>query len=432
MVKQKTIKNEIAYSGVGLHTGNNTTVVFKPAKENSGIRFIRTDIPGAPVLNASIDNVIGVTRGTTLGTDHTKIHTVEHIMASLCALGIDNLIIEVDSSEPPIGDGSALPFIETLKKAGIVELSDEKKYIEITQPVEYAHEDVYLLLMPADDFRISCTIDYNHPVLGTQFISFVMDEKRFIKEIAPSRTFCFDYEIETLKREGLAKGGSLDNAVVIGEKKIHNKNLRFDDEFVRHKVMDLIGDVYLVGGPIKGHILAARCGHAANIAFAKKIRESLRTKQKAKPVKQEEIEQTSHGRWMDINEIKATIPHRYPFLFVDKVVIIEEQKKAIGFKNVTGNDSFFQGHFPEKPIMPGVLIVEAMAQTSCVLFLSRPDLKHKLAFFMGINDVKFRRPVVPGDILRMEVEVIRAREKGGKVFGKAYVEDKLAVQAEII
>jgi UDP-3-O-[3-hydroxymyristoyl] N-acetylglucosamine deacetylase / 3-hydroxyacyl-[acyl-carrier-protein] dehydratase len=435
-MKQKTIKKEISYSGIGLHTGDTTKVVFKPAKENSGIQFLRTDIPNSAPIKAIVEKVIGVTRGTTIGEGEVRVHTVEHIMAALSGLGIDNILIEVNASEPPVADGSSMPFIEVLQKAGIVEQNAEKTYLTITEPVEYSRDGVSLVILPADEFKINCTINYDHPVLGTQYLSLVINEENFINELAKSRTFCFDYEIETLKREGLAKGGNLNNAIVIGEKKIHNEGLRFNDEFVRHKILDLIGDLYLIGKPIKGHINAVKCGHSANIAFAKEIFKKSKEVPMHK-VNNETNQQTAgeqiQGRVLDINAIRATIPHRYPFLFIDKVIITEDEKKAVGFKNLTMNEEFFQGHFPERPIMPGVIIVEALAQTACVLFLSKPGLSEtKLAFFMGIDGFRFRRPVVPGDRLRLEVEVTRGRERGGKVSCKAYLDDKLAADGEIM
>jgi UDP-3-O-[3-hydroxymyristoyl] N-acetylglucosamine deacetylase/3-hydroxyacyl-[acyl-carrier-protein] dehydratase len=436
MEQQKTIEREISYSGIGLHTGVKTKINFKPAPPDSGIKFVRVDLPGQPVIEANISNVVGIKRGTTIGKNGVEIHTVEHLMAAFYGMGIDNLIIEIDSKELPVADGSSLPYLEVLKKSGIKTQDVPKKYFVINQPIEFSDGDKQLIALPYDGFKISCTIDYNHPVLKTQFFSSVITEEVFERELAPSRTFCFDYEIETLKKQGLAKGGTLDNAIVVGEKGIHNKNLRFTDEFVRHKVLDLIGDLYLLGKFLKAHIIVIKCGHLSNIALAKKINESMSFSPVSKevspsPKPEESKKQIPEGKIFDINEIQKLIPHRYPFLFVDKIVIVGE-KKAVGFKNVTINENFFNGHFPGHPIMPGVLIVESMAQASCVLFLSRPDLKDKIAYFMAIREAKFRRPVFPGDQLRMEVEILKARTRGGIVKGLAYIGDKLAAEAEFM
>lgn len=431
--QQKTIAREISYSGVGLHTGVKTKILFKPAPPNSGIKFVRVDLPSQPVIDANIENVTGITRGTTLGQNGAEIHTVEHLMAVFCGLGIDNLIVEIDSNESPVADGSALPFLKVLKESKIKVQDVSKSYFAVTQPIEFSKGDVQLIALPYNGFKVSCTIDYNHPVLKTQFFSSPITEEIFEREIAPSRTYCFDYEIEALKKRGLARGGNLENAVVIGEKGFHNKSLRFKDECVRHKILDLIGDLYLLGKSLKAHITAIKCGHPSNVALAKKMHEFMASSLKSSPQKPDvSVNKIPQGKVLDISEIQKIIPHRYPFLFVDKIVIVEEEKKAVGFKNLTINENFFNGHFPGHPIMPGVLIVESMAQTSCVLFLSRPDLRDKIAYFMAIREVKFRRPVFPGDQLRLEVEILKPKTRGGIIKGLAYIEDKVAAEAEFM
>ncbi|MBI5573318.1 MAG: UDP-3-O-[3-hydroxymyristoyl] N-acetylglucosamine deacetylase [Elusimicrobia bacterium] len=431
MGKQKTISKEVSYSGTGLHTGNNVSIKLKPATENTGIIFVRCDLPDNPKIKADISNVLTTVRGTTVGGDEkTSVHTVEHLLATLFAFDIDNLIIEMDSNEPPIADGSALPFVELIKKAGITELSAEKKCFNLKDPVVYKNGDVLITASPSDKFHISCTVIYNHPLLKTQFLSVDITPEIFEKEIAPARTFCFDYEIEALKNKGLAKGGSLENAVVIGEKKILTK-LRFEDEFVRHKILDLIGDISLLGSSLKMEITAVKCGHKNNIEFAKKVISNQKNTQSTAPGKSSSLWQIPDGKIIDINEIKATIPHRYPFLFIDKVILVEEVKRAVGIKNVSAGEPFFQGHFPEQAIMPGVLIIEALAQTACVLFLSKPELKNKkLAYFMSINNVKFRRPVFPGDMLYLDVEVLKAKQTTGIIQGCAFVDGKPTTEAE--
>jgi len=428
---QRTVKRESTYSGIGLHTGNITSVTFKPAPPNSGIKFVRSDLPGKPGVEANIKNVISVARGTTLGNGSFQIQTVEHIMATLCGLGIDNLIVEVNADEPPVADGSGLPFVETLEKAGWEEQNVEKDYFEITEPVEFSDGDVHLVVLPSDEFKVSTTIDYKHHILKSQYGSFTITKEIFEKEIAPARTYCFEHEIESLKRRGLARGGSLENAVVIGQNGIHNKDLRFPDEFVRHKILDLIGDVYLIGKPLKAHIIAIRCGHAANIALTRKLgklSDKSAGSQASRIFKEEEFA----GKVLGLEEIQSIIPHRPPFLFVDKIIMSEDMTKAVGFKNLTINEEYFRGHFPNYPIMPGVLIVESMAQTSCVLFLARSELRKKLPYFMAIREVKFRKPVFPGDQLQLAVEVTRARVRGGKIQGKAYVRNELVAEAEFM
>ncbi len=428
---QRTVKRESTYSGIGLHTGNITSVAFKPAPPNSGIKFVRSDLPGKPGVEANIKNVISVARGTTLGNGSFQIQTVEHIMATLCGLGIDNLIVEVNADEPPVADGSGLPFVETLEKAGLEEQNFEKEYFEITEPVRFSDGDVHLVVLPSDEFKVSTTIDYKHHILKSQYGSFTITKEIFEKEIAPARTYCFEHEIESLKRRGLARGGSLENAVVIGQNGIHNKDLRFPDEFVRHKILDLMGDVYLIGKPLKVHIIAIRCGHAANIALTRKLgklSDKSAGSQASRIFKEEEFA----GKVLGLEEIQSIIPHRPPFLFVDKIIMSENMTKAVGFKNLTINEEYFRGHFPNYPIMPGVLIVESMAQTSCVLFLARSELRKKLPYFMAIREVKFRKPVFPGDQLQLEVEVTRARVRGGKIQGKAYVRNELVAEAEFM
>ncbi|PIU83861.1 MAG: 3-hydroxyacyl-[acyl-carrier-protein] dehydratase FabZ [Elusimicrobia bacterium CG06_land_8_20_14_3_00_38_11] len=430
MGKQKTISKEVSYSGTGLHTGNNVSIKLKPATENMGIIFVRCDLPDNPKIKADISNVLTTVRGTTVGLDEkTSVHTVEHLLAALFAFGIDNLIIEMNSNEPPIADGSALPFVELIKKAGIIELQNEKKCFNLSETVVYKNDDVLITASPSNRFHISCTIIYNHPLLKNQFLSLDITPEIFEKEIAPARTFCFDYEIEALKNKGLAKGGSLENAVVIGAKKILTK-LRFEDEFVRHKILDLIGDISLLESSLKMDVTAVKCGHKNNVEFAKKLI-STQNVQSLASAKSSSLWQIPDGKMIDINEIKATIPHRFPFLFVDKVILVEEVKRAVGIKNVSAGEPFFQGHFPEQAIMPGVLIIEALAQTACVLLLSKPELKSKkLAYFMSINNVKFRKPVFPGDTLYLDVEVLKAKQTRGIVRGCAFVDGKPVTEAE--
>lgn len=455
--KQRTIKKPISMHGVGLHTGIDCELTFRPSEVDSGVYFIRKDLPGEPRIKADIDNVTDISRGTTLTSGEARVHTVEHVLAALAGLEIDNIDVELSDNEPPVMDGSALPFVEILQEAGIVDQDADKRFIEIQEPLSYTESDraVDLVVTPSNDLRVTFMVDYNNPALGTQYTTLVDLESEFVSEFAPSRTFCFLSEVEALKAAGLIKGGSLDNAVVISDAKdgqnevdrirkalditdevtvgetgiINDVPLRFPNEPVRHKALDLLGDLYLVGAPIKGHILAARSGHKANVELAKKIR-AVQTKQKIQSKYQ------SSGKkemFMDINGVLSIMPHRYPLLLVDRIVDIEPDKSVTALKNVTINEPFFQGHFPGHPIMPGVLIIESLAQAGGVLLLNAiDDPQSKVVYFMSIDKVKFRRPVLPGDQLRLELEMISFRRNTCKMSGAAYVDDKVVTSAEFM
>ncbi len=454
---QRTILNPVSISGVGLHTGEKCTMTFKPAQENYGIRFIRVDLGGRPEIPANADNVIDMSRGTTLGIGEAKVHTVEHVLAAVVGLQIDNIIIELNGVEPPVGDGSAIPYVEILKEAGFVQQTAPKDYLIIDETVIYHEEDrqVDIVALPLDGYRVTVMVDYQNPALGSQHTGLFDLEKEFVTEFAPSRTFCFLSEVESLANNGLIKGGDIDNAVVIVDREasddeleqirkkigvkekitlgdngiLNNKELRFKNEPVRHKLLDLIGDLALIGAPIKAQILAARPGHKSNVEFAKQVRKLYQQKKLVKKfqfVKKE-------GVVLDVNAIQRILPHRYPFLMVDKIIQLELEKKVVGVKSVSINEPFFVGHFPGQPIMPGVLIIEAMAQTSGILILnSLPNFEEKLVYFMQMNNVKFRKPVVPGDQLFLEVELVTKRSKVFMMKGKAFVNDILVAEADFM
>ncbi len=429
-MKQRTISETVSYNGVGLHTGSLTTVTFKPAPADTGIVFYRTDLDAAPAIPALVDNVVDVSRGTTIGIGDVKIHTIEHAMSSLAGLGIDNLIVEVDADEIPVGDGSALPVMNTLLKAGIVELESEKQYIRVDHPVYYRKDDVTLSILPSDDLRITMTIAYDHPTVGTQYASFTITEDAFRKELAPARTFCFLREVKMLQEAGLIRGGSLESAVVIGDNGILNDTLRFPDEFVRHKILDLLGDTYLLGHPLKGHIIGAKCGHEKNVNFSKQIQKvfaGTRPEFLMRPYKQK-VRRTPPA--LDVNKIMKILPHRYPFLLVDRILSYEPFKTVTGIKNVTVNEPFFQGHWPHIPVMPGVLIIEAMAQGAAVLvFGDNGETNGRLAFLMGLEKARFRDTVVPGDQLVLKAEMMHYRHNACKIRAYALVDDAIAAEA---
>ncbi|HFB67604.1 MAG TPA: bifunctional UDP-3-O-[3-hydroxymyristoyl] N-acetylglucosamine deacetylase/3-hydroxyacyl-ACP dehydratase, partial [Calditrichae bacterium] len=389
--------------------------------------------------------------------DGVTVYTVEHVMAALAGMQIDNVIVELTAPEPPVGDGSAMPYVNMILEAGIVEQQEPKNYVVIEETLTYHDEQkgIDIVALPLDDFRITVMIDYKNPALGSQHSGLFSLEKEFITEFAPARTFCFLHEVEMLINQGLIKGGSLDNAVVICDKPLsevnedlirnslkinsdvfvgengilNNRSLRFKNEPARHKLLDLLGDLYLVGAPIKGQILAARPGHKANIEFARQLRQYFKKQQLTR--KYQDV--SRKGVVFDFQAIQKILPHRYPFLLVDKIVEFEAGKRIVGIKNVTGNEEFFQGHFPGYPIMPGVLIIEAMAQTGGIMLLNEEaNPEEKLVFFMGMDKVKFRKPVLPGAQLVFELEMLKRRSTSCKMYGKAYVDGQVVAEAEMM
>jgi UDP-3-O-[3-hydroxymyristoyl] N-acetylglucosamine deacetylase / 3-hydroxyacyl-[acyl-carrier-protein] dehydratase len=454
---QRTIAKPVSLSGIGLHTGTSCTMTFKPAPENYGLRFVRVDLGGNPEIPAIADNVVDVSRGTTLGIGEAKVHTVEHVLAAIVGLQIDNIIIELDGIEPPVGDGSSIPYVEKLLDAGFVQQEAPKDYLIIDETVMYHDEDnqVDIVALPLDGYRATVMVDYQNPALGSQHTGLFDLEKEFVSEFAPARTFCFLSEVEQLANVGLIKGGDIDNAVVIVDRNseddeleklrkklgikekvtigkngiLNNKELRFKNEPVRHKLLDLLGDLALIGAPIKAQVLAARPGHRSNVEFAKQIRKLYQQKKIVKKyqfVKKE-------GVVFDIEAIHRILPHRYPFLLVDKIIHLEMDKKVIGVKSVTVNEPYFQGHFPGHPIMPGVLIIESMAQTGGILLLnSFPNPEEKLVLFMQINNAKFRKPVAPGDELYLEIELTNKKSKVVVMSGKAFVNNNLVAEADFM
>ena len=451
MALQHTIGKPVSLSGTGLHTGVTAQVTLKPAAEHFGIRFVRTDIAPPVEIAADIDNVVDLSRGTAIGKDGVTLYSVEHLMSAFAGLSIDNCLVDIDAGEIPLMDGSAKPYVDLIREAGIVEQAAQREFLTIDEPMmTYLKDDVAFGIFPSDHFRVTLMIDYKHPSLGTQHTTLI-SLKDYVSDFAPARTFCFLSEIEHLRKTGLIKGGRLDNAVVVQDVEltkehidymlslfewkgpiekgengfVNNVQLRYFNELCRHKVVDLIGDFYLLGKPLRAFIQTAKTGHASNIAMARKIREYIR-KRKGKALEEE-------APALDYAAILDTLPHRYPFLLVDKVLKINPRKSIVAVKNVTFNEPFFNGHFPGEPVMPGVLQIEAMAQAGGIMGMygQKTDSDVTMAF-MAIDNARFRGPVRPGDVLRIEVEMLKDRRSTIRFAGKCYVGDKLVSEAELM
>lgn len=456
--KQKTLNAPFSLSGVGLHTGKMVNITVKPAPENHWFVFKRVDIDGQPEVKADVDNVFHTQRGTSLKSGDAEVHTTEHLLAAMYGLGIDNALIEIDGPEIPILDGSARHFVGAIQKAGIKDQDFDKNYYTLKENMAYEDVDkkIEMLAVPTNggEFRITVMVDYNSPLLGTQHAS-MYHLGEFEKEISNCRTFVFLRELIQLVNAGLIKGGDIDNAIVmvdteleedekdklaetfkrdkseleaVGIGILNNVNLQFENEPARHKLLDIIGDLALVGRPLKGHILAARPGHFGNVKFGKLIKAQIKAEENQPPKYDDTIEPV-----MDIDKIMSLLPHRYPFLLVDKIIELTGEK-VIGIKHVTRNEEFFEGHFPGNPVMPGVLQIEAMAQTGGILVLNSVDDPEKYStYFMKIDKVKFKRKVIPGDTIVMECKLMQPIRRGICVMrARAYVGGQLATEGELM
>jgi len=437
VLNQQTLNRAASFSGIGLHSGNRVNMTILPAPANSGVRFRRVDLEGKPEIEARVENVSETNRSTTLAKGNVKVHTVEHVLAALAGFGIDNAIIELDANEPPIADGSSREFCKIIQAAGIVPQSEKRESFTPAEPIEMQLGETMMTLFPDDGFKITCT-SADRKNRFTQFYSTEITPKTWEKELSHARTFCFFEEIEHLIKNNLIKGGSLENAIVIREDAVlTTEPLRYPEEFVRHKMLDIVGDLSLLGKPIRGHLIAVKPSHAANCEFVRQIlaqmNKPLRAAQTFAPpptkVAAPELLVSEDGA-MTVEELMKYIPHRYPFLMVDRILKIVGDK-IVGVKNVSINEPYFQGHFPAHPIMPGVLQLEAMAQVAGVLLLKKLEAANQVAYFMSAEDVKWRKPVVPGDILVIEIELTKARGKIGKASGVCKVGGEIVSEAEV-
>jgi UDP-3-O-[3-hydroxymyristoyl] N-acetylglucosamine deacetylase/3-hydroxyacyl-[acyl-carrier-protein] dehydratase len=460
MLQQQTLKGSASFAGIGLHSGNRVNMTFLPAPANTGIRFRRADLDGKPEIEARVEHVSDTTRSTTLSRGNAKVHTVEHVLAAFAGCGVDNAIVELDANEPPIADGSAREYVKMVKQAGVVAQAERREPYKLTEPIELILGETVMTAFPHNSFKITCT-SADKAGRFTQFYSQEVTPETWEKELANARTFCFFEEIEYLFKNGLIKGGSLENAVIIRDDAVlTNEPLRYPEEFVRHKMLDIVGDLSLLGRPLQAHVIAVKPSHAANNELAKAINHQMRKpmvavqtfapppepapepeKPAPAPKKEKETERVAghagpspnlvrDGATLDVMQVMQILPHRHPFLMVDKVIKIEGNR-VVAIKNVSIGEFYFEGHFPGHPIMPGVLQLEAMAQVAGILMMRQADNTGKLAYFMSAENVKWRKPVRPGDVLTIDVEVLKMRGKIGKAKGACLVDGVAVSEAEV-
>jgi UDP-3-O-[3-hydroxymyristoyl] N-acetylglucosamine deacetylase/3-hydroxyacyl-[acyl-carrier-protein] dehydratase len=420
-LKRRSIQREATVTGTGLHTGAATQAVFRPGPAGSGVVFRRTDLADTPEIPALLSEVDALERRTAIGHGAATIHTVEHLLAAVAAHEIDDLRIDLSGPEPPILDGSVAPYFAALQQAGPVEVEGQPTLLSVQAPFTVTEGESNYVVAPSKRFQLTVTIEFSHPLIGRQTGSFDVSAEAFAKELAPARTFGFTSEVAALQAKGLIRGASTASAIVLDERGVVNGGqLRWPDEFVRHKAADIVGDLALTGARIRAHVVATRPSHSGNVALARALARAARR---------------SGIPAMDIGRIMDVLPHRYPFLLVDRIIEVEGDKRIVGIKNVTINEPFFQGHFPGHPIMPGVLIIEAMAQVGGMLLLTHfeaQNVEDKVVYFMSLDNVKFRRPVLPGDQIRFELEMIAFRGKTCRMKGVGFVDGQVVAEAEMM
>ncbi|MCX6837875.1 MAG: bifunctional UDP-3-O-[3-hydroxymyristoyl] N-acetylglucosamine deacetylase/3-hydroxyacyl-ACP dehydratase [Verrucomicrobia bacterium] len=428
--RQHTLAKSVSMTGTSLHTGEQVTLTLQPAPENFGFKFRRIDLEDKPFIPALVEKVQKVERATTIAEGGVNVHTVEHVISALAGMGVDNAIIEMDANEPPIADGSSMPFVELIKSAGLHEQSTARCVFEVREPIyQETRDGTILTIVPDKKFRVSCT-NVGPNGRFTQYFSTEITPETYEKEIAAARTFVYYEDIAPLMEKGLIKGGTLEAAVVIrGDTLLSKQPLRFADEFVRHKILDIVGDLMLSGKRILGHVIAVRPGHGPNTELARSIVKQYETMRSMMPAA---INIPSGDAVLNINEVMNILPHRYPFLLVDRIIGFEGENKCRGMKNVTINEPFFQGHFPGHPIMPGVLQLEAMAQVASIVLLRMPGNQGKIGYFMSADNVKWRRPVLPGDTLIIETEILKTKRSIATGVGRCIVNGQVVSEADLM
>ncbi|MES2594992.1 MAG: bifunctional UDP-3-O-[3-hydroxymyristoyl] N-acetylglucosamine deacetylase/3-hydroxyacyl-ACP dehydratase [Verrucomicrobiota bacterium] len=428
--RQHTLAKSASITGISLHTGEQVTLTLQPAPEDFGFKFRRIDLEDKPFIPALVEKVQKVERATTIAEGGVNVHTVEHVISALTGMGVDNAIIEMDANEPPIVDGSSQPFVELIKKAGLVAQNAPRKVFEIREPIyQETRDGTILTIVPDKKFRISCT-NVGPGGRFTQFISLEINPEVYEKEIAPARTFVYYEDIAPLMEKGLIKGGTLEAAVVVrGETLLSKQPLRFDNEFVRHKILDIIGDLMLCGRRITGHVIAVRPGHGPNTELARSIDAQYKQMRSMVPPP---LAIPTGEAVLDVTQVMKLLPHRYPFLLVDRIIGLEGETKCTGVKNVTINEPFFQGHFPGHPVMPGVLQLEAMAQVASIVLMKMPEHQGKIGYFMSANNVKWRKPVFPGDTLIIETEMLKVKRSIAQATARITVNGVVVSEADLM